>query len=84
MTMQTPPEEDLRRRITVDPKIFGGKPRTSKHASFTLVAWSDTIPKMALSVGFTRFVFSTDATRATGLLSLAPVGLTPSPKLHPH
>lgn len=26
MTKQTPPEEDLLRRITVDPQIFGGKP----------------------------------------------------------
>ena len=37
-----------------------------------------TIPKMALSVGFIRFVSSTDATRATGLLTLALVGLTPT------
>ena len=34
-----------------------------------------TIPRMALSVGFIRFVSSTDATQATGLLTLAPVGL---------
>jgi hypothetical protein len=34
-----------------------------------------TIPKMALSVGFIRFVSSTDATRATGLLTLTLVGL---------
>lgn len=26
MTKQTQPEDDLLRRITVDPKIFGGKP----------------------------------------------------------
>lgn len=26
MTRQTPSEEELLRRITVDPKIFGGKP----------------------------------------------------------
>jgi uncharacterized protein (DUF433 family) len=26
MTKQTPPEDELLRRITVDPKIFGGKP----------------------------------------------------------
>jgi hypothetical protein len=37
-----------------------------------------TIPKMALSIGFIRFVSSTDATQATGLLTLAPVGLTPT------
>jgi hypothetical protein len=37
-----------------------------------------TIPKMALSVGFIRFVSSTDATRATGLLTLALVGLIPT------
>src|ERR1700732_3024052 len=35
-----------------------------------------TIPKMALSVGFIRFVFSTDTTQAKGLLTFAPVGLT--------
>ena len=35
-----------------------------------------TIPRMALSVGFIRFVSSTDATQATGLLTLALVGLT--------
>jgi len=33
---------------------------------------------MALSVGFIRFVFSTDATQAKGLLTFAPVGLPPS------
>jgi len=32
---------------------------------------------MALSVGFIRFVFSTDATQAKGLLTFAPVGLPP-------
>src|SRR5579859_5287749 len=37
-----------------------------------------TIPRMALSVGFIRFVSSTDATQATGLLTLALVGLTPT------
>ena len=37
-----------------------------------------TIPKMALSAGFTRFVSSTGATQATTLLTLAPVGLTPT------
>ena len=37
-----------------------------------------TIPKMALSVGFIRFVSSTNATQATGLLTLTPVGLTPT------
>src|SRR6202171_2272620 len=37
-----------------------------------------TIPRMALSVGFIRFVSSTDATRATGLLTLTLVGLTPT------
>jgi len=36
------------------------------------------LPKRALSVGFTRFVSSTDATQATGLLALTPVGLTPT------
>ncbi len=39
---------------------------------------SPTIPKTALSVGFTRFVSSTDATQATGSLTLTPVGLTPT------
>jgi hypothetical protein len=33
---------------------------------------------MALSVGFTSFVFSADATQAKGLLTSAPVGLPPS------
>jgi hypothetical protein len=33
---------------------------------------------MALSVGFIRFVSSTDATQATGLPTFAPVGLTPT------
>ncbi len=37
-----------------------------------------TIPKMALSVGFIRFVFSTDTTQAKGLLTLTPVGLLPT------
>src|SRR5205814_5616554 len=37
-----------------------------------------TIPRMALSVGFIRFVSSTDATQATRLLTLALVGLTPT------
>ena len=35
--------------------------------------YSLTIPKMALSVGFIRFVFSTDTTQAKGLLTFAPV-----------
>jgi hypothetical protein len=33
---------------------------------------------MALSVGFIRFVSSTDATQATGLLTFTPVGLDPT------
>jgi len=33
---------------------------------------------MALSVGFTSFVFSTDATQAKGLLTFTPVGLRPT------
>ena len=37
-----------------------------------------TVPKTALSASFTRFVSSTDLTQATGLLTLAPVGLTPT------
>jgi hypothetical protein len=37
-----------------------------------------TIPRMALSVGFIRFVSSTDATQATRLLTLTLVGLTPT------
>jgi len=37
-----------------------------------------TIPKMALSVGFIRFVSSTDATRATAVLTFPPVGLSPT------
>jgi hypothetical protein len=37
-----------------------------------------TIPWMALSVGFIRFVSSTDATQAKGLLTFTPVGLTPT------
>src|SRR5262249_6337109 len=37
-----------------------------------------TIPKMASSVGFIRFVSSSDATQATKVLTLPPVGLTPT------
>ena len=37
-----------------------------------------TVPKTALSVSFTSFVSSTDVTQATGLLTLAPMGLTPT------
>src|SRR5215467_13704487 len=37
-----------------------------------------TIPRMALSVGFIRFVSSTNATQATGSLTLSPVGLSPT------
>ncbi len=37
-----------------------------------------TIPKMALSIGFIGFVSSTNAIQATGLLTLIPVGLTPT------
>src|ERR1019366_10696021 len=37
-----------------------------------------TIPKMALSVGFIRFVSSVDATQAKGLLTFTPVGLPPT------
>ena len=37
-----------------------------------------TIPRMALSIGFIRFVSSADAIQATGLLTFAPVGLTPT------
>ena len=36
-----------------------------------------TIPKMAWSVGFLRFVSSTEATQATGVLTVPPVGLLP-------
>ena len=37
-----------------------------------------TIPRMALSVGFTRFVSSANATDATELLTPTLVGLTPT------
>ncbi len=37
-----------------------------------------TIPRMALSIGFVRFVSSTNAIQATGLLTVALVGLTPT------
>jgi hypothetical protein len=37
-----------------------------------------TIPRMALSVGFIRFVSSTNATQATGFLTITPVGLPPT------
>jgi hypothetical protein len=37
-----------------------------------------TIPRMALSVGFIRFVSFTDATPATKLPTVALVGLTPT------
>src|SRR5258707_14201928 len=36
-----------------------------------------TIPKMALSAGFTRFVFSTDTTQAKGLLLFTLLGVGP-------
>ena len=47
----------------------------------SLALWpsdSLTIPKMALSIGFTSFVSSTRAIQATGHLTLAPAGLTPT------
>ena len=37
-----------------------------------------TIPKMALSVGFNKFISSAAATQATGLLTPPLVGLTPT------
>ena len=37
-----------------------------------------TIPRMALSVGFIRFVSSTNATQVTGSLTLSPMGLPPT------
>jgi hypothetical protein len=37
-----------------------------------------TAPRAALSVGFIRFVSSTDTTQATGLLTLTPAGLSPA------
>jgi hypothetical protein len=37
-----------------------------------------TIPRMALSIGFVRFVSSAVAIQATGLLTVALVGLTPT------
>ena len=37
-----------------------------------------TAPRAALSVGFIRFVSSANATQATGLLTLTPVGLSPT------
>jgi hypothetical protein len=37
-----------------------------------------TLLPRALSIGFIRFVSSTDAIHATGLLTLTPVGLTPT------
>ena len=37
-----------------------------------------TIPRMAWSVGFIRFVSSTDATQATKVLTIPPVGLSPT------
>jgi hypothetical protein len=37
-----------------------------------------TIPRMAWSVGFIRFVSSADATQATGVLTVPPVGLAPT------
>jgi hypothetical protein len=36
------------------------------------------IPKMASSVGFIRFVSSTNATQATKVLTFPPVGLSPT------
>ncbi len=37
-----------------------------------------TIPRMAWSVGFLRFVSSAEATQATGVLTVPPVGLAPT------
>jgi hypothetical protein len=37
-----------------------------------------TVPRTALSISFTSFVSSTGVTQATGLLTLAPAGLTPT------
>ncbi len=37
-----------------------------------------TVPRTALSISFTSFVSSTCVIQATGLLTLAPVGLTPT------
>ena len=37
-----------------------------------------TAPRAALSVGFIRFVSSTDTTQATGLLTFTPAGLSPA------
>ncbi len=37
-----------------------------------------TIPKMALSIGFKKSVSLLPAIQATGLLTLTPVGLTPT------
>jgi hypothetical protein len=50
-------------------------------SGFTFALWpgdSLTILKMALSVGFIRFVSSTDTTQAKELLTFAPVGLPPT------
>jgi hypothetical protein len=37
-----------------------------------------TAPRAALSIGFIRFVSSTDATQATGFLTVTPAGLSPA------
>jgi hypothetical protein len=42
-----------------------------------------TIPRMALSVGFIRFVSSANATQATGSLTITPVGLPPTEHASP-
>jgi hypothetical protein len=52
--------------------------RTNQEHAILVLAREDTIPRMALSVGFIRFVSSANATQATGLLTVAPVGLSPT------
>jgi len=67
----------VRRKNTRPP----GFSKFSRPPVGSLALWpgdSLTIPKMALSIGFTSFVSSTRAIQATGRLTLAPVGLTPT------
>jgi hypothetical protein len=79
-----PPQSDCDRPCCLRPKTGGSASGVSflsrpPVSSLPLRPGDSlTLPKRALSVGFTRFVSSTDATQATRLLTPAPVGLAPT------
>ena len=59
------------------PDLFFCRGHRWVHLRYGLVTHSPSYT-MALSIGFTRFVASADATQVTGLLTFAPVGLSPT------